>query len=145
MKQKKLLAAGLCILLGLTGCQTAARRGNRPRHRHRGGGVAGPGGGLLGGQHQPKYPPDVTAAGASRQKALSLQLANPVSTRRGPLWGLRLSLWVAGENHCKPLGKGSITNGNFTNPLGVFILKADQGKTQQRRAPKEPLGKDCVR
>jgi hypothetical protein len=27
MKQKKLLAAGLCILLGLTGCQTAAPAG----------------------------------------------------------------------------------------------------------------------
>ena len=84
------------------------------------GGVAGPGGGLLGGQHQPKHPPDVTAAGASRQKPLSPQPATPCLLGGGPLWGLRLSLWVAGGNHCKPLGKVSITNGNFTNPLGVL-------------------------
>ena len=66
----------------------------RPGHRHRGGGVAGPGGGLLGGQHQPKHPPDVTAAGASRQKALSLHPqtwfppgGDPFGVSAFPFWG----------------------------------------------------------
>ena len=43
-----------------------------------------------------QVPPDVTAAGASRQKALSLQLANPISTRRGP-FGVSAFSFGAGE------------------------------------------------